>query len=33
MLEFTDRKIGEIKLPITENDIENIIVSSFEAGI
>lgn len=34
MLEFTDKIIGDviIKLPITEKDIENIIVTCFEGG-
>lgn len=34
MLEFTDKVVGEVIVPIkiTENDVENIIVSSMEGG-
>ena len=32
MLEFTDKVIGKAEIEITENNIENIIVTSFEGG-
>jgi hypothetical protein len=32
MLEFSDKVIGHCKIEVTESDIENIIVTSFEGG-
>lgn len=32
MLKFTDKIVGEVKIGITEKEIENIIVTSFEGG-
>ena len=32
MLKFTDKVVGKAEFEVTENDIENIIITSFEGG-